>query len=559
MAINFEVIQQRQLSGLRQADARPFQWAGIAFSRLGDSVQSVGRAGSDFLSRQKDVADDIGFNELKNDFDLQQKANEAKLDQLKANPSMLIKSEFEPGVYTSALTSAAHAKSLKNEDRIKNKKKFKNLSEANQARFLSYTKQQTNLAQAAAKLATTKLLVQASKQQDTESLASMFAEWAKPEYPETFFDRDLNNYKAEIRDKQSKGEYQPEEVDALFTQVDKKAAKFRFDRDRVNASISGDPKELMKVDQNLLNGKYGVPGENVNEKRLVLWSAFNTAQSNKAEKSQREATAKANKAYQDIVAEFQNTDLDREKLHEKIKTAAAGALRGRPTLTDKLYKHLEDYGKPEKESPNSPNQILKNEIADIDLTAPDAREQLEMMGEVVDAATNSEVDAFTIKQSTERIEQINKAIKGLDDADVAVFEAEKKFYRERIFIKTKQKGSGPLAMFTGNEAEIRGFALEYNKHLLEHGVKPKEAWVLIEQIIESDMFGATIDKDKIEDQLFENKEKFNAVIKKVKNLEGLNDEEKELHRLYMAGITANQSPMRKALVDAKKNNAGGNQ
>ena len=57
MRINLDrsVQRQTQLSGLKQADPRPFQQAGLAIAQAGQSLQNLGQQGVQFVSQQKAI------------------------------------------------------------------------------------------------------------------------------------------------------------------------------------------------------------------------------------------------------------------------------------------------------------------------------------------------------------------------------------------------------------------------------------------------------------------------------------------------------------------------
>ena len=505
MAINLDrrIFSQGGRTGLQQVDARPLVDAGNRFAQFGRDIQKLGVAVGEYRVRQKEVADDLGFGELKNDFDAQQLLDQSKFDKLKANPSMLIKYDNSSGGQSSALTSSAFTHSINNESRLTKTAKFKNLSQANQSKFLAYTGNQTNITEAKAKLETTKLLVAASQRADVDSLANILSLGARPGSSESIVDANIKTLKDDVVRKQKRGEYQPGQADAFLKQIDKKVANMKFGRDRANANVSGELENLIKIDEKLQRGEYGISGEDLGKTRIILWNDFNSAHAAKAARSSAESKLKVDSRAQELSKDIREDKVSREILVDRVNQFAKGAGRGRKTLTDKLYKQITDLDNPDSESPNSENQIIKNQITAIDLTDSDAKVQLEMMLEVVDSMTNSEVDSFTMKHSTDRLAQINTAIKGLDDADAKAFNVQKKTFKDLIMIKTKPKG-GFLAGLTDSEADLRIFALEYYDNLLERGFEPSDAWNNINEIIEQSKDGVgskKVNTSELNDQL----------------------------------------------------------
>jgi len=542
MRINLDrsIFQQKQLSGLPQANPNVFTQAAKSTVEFGNSLQRIGQAGSRMALAQKAVADNLGFNELKQDFELRQKEDAASLEKRKADPSLLIKSDSVGGPPVSALTKIAVSNSFSNEDRLTRTNKFKNLSEGHQQRLISYMRNQHKVLEAATKLETTRLLVDTSKTKDTEMLAGIMDQGSKLDYPEVLFEHDITNYKAHLREQQVRGIYQPEQVEALIKQVDKKVATLKFDKDRANALISADPKELMKVDAKLLNGDYGISGEKIHDTRITVFRDFNAAQNSKAAQSDKEAREQAGIIEQDLEKMIREQEVSREVMTARVDQASRGALRGRTAMTRKLYKAIEDLDKPDKESPNSPNQIVKNEITGIDLTDPDAREQLEIMRAVVDGMKNSELDTFSIKQATARTEQIREALKGLDDKDQKEFNQQKKIYKD--LIQTKTKSGGPLAGFVGNEQGLQIFALEYYEDLLGRGIAPKDAWGNIKEIVEQAAVGSkVVNVEELTEQL--GSEAVDQIYKKIEAGQVLTEREQDILDLLDDAGTANKTPL----------------
>ena len=60
MAINLDrrIIQQTQLSGLKQVDASPFVAAGQGFAQFGKDVQNLGVATAEYLAQQQALHND---------------------------------------------------------------------------------------------------------------------------------------------------------------------------------------------------------------------------------------------------------------------------------------------------------------------------------------------------------------------------------------------------------------------------------------------------------------------------------------------------------------------
>lgn len=546
MAINLDrrIFAQGGRTGLQQVDARPLVDAGNRFAQFGKDVQNLGTAVGEYRVRQKEVADDLGFGELKNDFDAQQLLDQSKFDKLKANPSMLIKYDNSSGGQSSALTSSAFTHSINNESRLTKTAKFKNLSQANQAKFLAYTGNQTNITEAKAKLETTKLLVAASQRADVDSLANILSLGARPGSSESIVDANIKTLKDDVVRKQKRGEYQPGQADAFLKQIDKKVANMKFGRDRANANVSGELDDLTKIDEKLKRGEYGIPGEDLGKTRIILWNDFNSAHAAKAARSSAESKLKVDSRAQELAKDIREDEVSREILVDRVNQFAKGAGRGRKTLTDKLYKQIADLDTPASESPNSENQVIKNQITAIDLTDSDAKVQLEMMLEVVDAMTNSEVDSFTMKHSTDRLAQIKLAITGLDDADAKAFNVQKKTFKDLIMIKTKPKG-GFLAGLTDSEANLRIFALEYYDNLLERGFEPSDAWNNINEIIEQSKDGVgskKVNTSELNDQLGFDVSEMKRMTKKFKaDPSSLTAEEKNIVLLMRSANKANKT------------------
>ena len=366
MAIRLDrrIIQQTQLSGLKQVDASPFVAAGQSFAQFGKDVQNFGANIGSYLLKQKAIADDIGFTDLQNDFDAQQRVNQSKLEKLKSDPSMLIKSENMSGGRSSALTHSAFAGSINNESRLTKTAKFKNLGEAHKAQFLAYTGSQTRIAEATAKLDTTRLLVEASQKADVNSLASILSAGARPGTPEAVTDTMIENLKHAIQRKRLRGDYTPGEADAFLAQIDKKVAKMHFGRDRANAIVAGDVAALMAIDRKILDGEYRLLGEDVGEKRILLHRDFNAAQSAKESRSAAESKFRAETRAQELAKDIREGKVSQEILTDRVDQFSKGAGRGKIGLTGKLYKQIADLDKPESESPNSVNQATKNQIAE---------------------------------------------------------------------------------------------------------------------------------------------------------------------------------------------------
>ncbi len=546
MNVDFSVIPQNQLSGLRQTNQWAFTEPYRQMAQTGRNLQWLGSTGVELVSRQKSLADDLAYGELLADFKNAQRENEGKLIQFsKRDPSALAPDKH--GDYP--LAANAFALGVNSQKKILDSSKFKSLGVNAQRKLTQLTNDLINEREIKAKLETTKILHAAQIVKDEQSFSAVLNQGNDPNVSEIEFQAQVDNYKAElIKDSQRNGIRDSLQLQKTLESIDQRVTKVKYNKAKLMAFIEGTPKAIQSVADRLQKGEFGTKPENVATELTALYGYFNTAQEAQARRW-KEAKAKVvNETETEFLQRLDSGDFEEHELEDMLNEYGDNELRGEGTKLRQLRKDLKAHFKPESDPPSSINREMLLSVERINILNPDAASDLNDLLRITQNLGESE-EGLSAKEEAGITQAINKKLLSINKADATKAAAEKTKYIKRIEHRMREGRNSTMPM-SSNAMAIQFVAEDlFNELILKSqmpGEEPltyKEAWETVDDAITQVYPGfkeLTLDLDALQQALEIDASELRA---RFARGEDITDREEEALRIYTDALEANESSL----------------